>query len=95
MEWQANTVVTRLRGLVALIFRRIYPIQIAARMSDEPFNPVRGAIVAALAGRTASKTRRYSQVWLPIADSFRTFCRSPTPEMREVFEELRELRRVG
>ena len=30
-----------------------------------------------------------------IRDSFRTFCRAPTVEMREVFEELRELRRTG
>ena len=36
--------------------------------------------------RTASYT---------IRDSFRTFCRSPTAEIREVFEGLRELRRVG
>ncbi len=31
----------------------------------------------------------------PILDSFRTFCRSPTPEMRKVFEGLRALKEAS
>jgi hypothetical protein len=31
----------------------------------------------------------------PILDSFRTFCRSLTAEIREMFEGLRELKQAG
>ena len=44
------------------------------------------------AGGDSDDLRR---VWYTIRDSFRTFCREPTEEMRAVFEGLRELRRVG
>ncbi len=36
-----------------------------------------------------------SENWLPFVDTYRTLCRVPPPEMKELFERLRDLPETG